>query len=212
MVYQLRDVFGFLEWKMKQHPFLFTSLDTDIVTMKKVEKLTLLSEGACIYSKRLIQKYTEVIWQEALNNQLQIEGQSRFPSVSCSPIILPTGTSREDEVKLLSFFYKNNLLNAFLYTAEKKACPSPLCMCAEGEQTAFHLLTSCPLVDIDCRVSLTHLLMLGNEVTSEEALATDYVSVLNCSRDNRFIKCCLNVAQTASLHLRTKIKLSKSRS
>ena len=62
-----------------------------------------------------MKKYAEYLWDITLKNQLHLEGQSRIPKVSCDPIKIPVGTSREEEVKFLSMFYKNNLLNDFCF-------------------------------------------------------------------------------------------------
>jgi hypothetical protein len=205
----LRNVFEFLEWKLKMTPQLFSSSDKDIVEQKSLTLFPLLSRQACVYSKHLMKQYTEYLWGSTLKNQLQLEGQTRIPRVSCNPIDIPIGTSREDEVKLLSMFYKNNLLNAFLFTIEKEKCTSPLCQCLEEEQTAFHILTNCTHVDEDIRENIIFLLQFGNGVASEEALIADNITLLNCSRDKTFVLQCLAAVQSSSLHLRSKITLSR---
>ena len=109
----------------------------------------------------------------------------------------------------MSLFYKNNLFNYFLYFTEKKMCPSPLCSCGDEEQTAFHILCNCSLVDIELRAQLVHHLMLGNNNKSVEELDGDHISILNCSKDIKFIELCREVIDTKDLNLRKKIKLSK---
>ena len=152
-----------------------------------------------------MKKYTEYLWDITLKIQLQIDGQTRIPKVSCDPIEIPIGTSREEEVKFLSMFYKNNLLNGFLFTVEREKCPSPLCECQLDDQTAFHILTSCEKVDAD----IILMLLLGNDVASADALAADNISLLNCSRDELFVQQCLKALKTSSLQLRTRITLSE---
>jgi hypothetical protein len=109
----------------------------------------------------------------------------------------------------MSLFYKNNLLNYFLFSTEKRLCPSPLCPCGEEEQTAFHLLCNCMLVDLETREQLTYHLMLGNNVNFMEELEADHITLLNCSRDAKFIALCREVVMTDGLDLRTKIRLSR---
>ena len=132
-------------------------------------------------------KYTEYLWDITLKSQLQLDGQTRIPKVPCDPIKIPIGTSREEEVKFLSMFYKNNLLNGFLITVEREKCPLPLCDCQLDDQTAFHILTSCEKVDADIREDIILILLLGNDVASADAVAADNISLLNCSRDKLFV-------------------------
>jgi hypothetical protein len=108
----------------------------------------------------------------------------------------------------MSLFYKNNLLNTFLFTTEKRLCPSPLCQCGMEEQTAFHLLSDCELVGLETRDQLLYHLQLGNSVNSPEELVGDHVTILNCSRDRKFMELCRDVVDTEELQLRRKIKLS----
>ena len=156
-----------------------------------------------------MKKYTEYVWGITFKSQLQLEGQSRIPKVSCDPIKIPVGTSREEEVKFLSMFYKNNPLNGFLFTIDREKCPSPLCECLLEGQTAFHILTSCPKVDSDIREEIILMLLLGNDVATADALIADNISLLNCSRDEMFVQQCLKALRTSSLKLSTKITLSK---
>ena len=156
-----------------------------------------------------MKKYTEYLWDITLKSQFQLDGQTRIPKASCDPIKIPIGTNREDEVKFLSMFYKNNLLNGFLFTVEREKCPSPLCECQLDDQTAFHILTSCEKIDADIREDIILMLLLGNDVASADALAADNISLLNCSRDKLFVQQCLKALKTSSLQLHTRITLLK---
>ena len=158
-----------------------------------------------------MRKYTEYLWDITLKSQLQLDGQTRIPKVSCYPIKIPIGTNREEEVRFLSMFYKNNLLNRFLFTVEREKCPLPLCECQFDDQTAFHILTNCEKVDADIREDIILMLLLGNDMTSADALATDNItiSLLNCSRDKLFVQQCQKALKTSSLQLRTRITLLK---
>ena len=68
-------------------------------------------------------------------------------------------------------FYKNNLLNGFLFTVEREKCSSPLCNCQSDDRTTFHILTSCEKVDADIREEIILMLLLGNDAASADALA-----------------------------------------
>ena len=106
-------------------------------------------------------------------------------------------------------FYKNNLLNGFLFNVEREKCPSPLCECQLDDQTAFHILTSCEKVDADIRKDIILMLLLGNDVASADTLAADNISLLNCSRDKLLVQQCLKALKTSSLQLHTRITLLK---
>ena len=158
-------------------------------------------------SKRLIDGFTEFLWQESLQNKLQLEGWSHIPRVSLSPLPLQLGTSRETEVLIMSLFYENNLLNSFLFKHDRSRWTSPLCSCGVEEQTALHLLTSCNLTQDDIRNQANHLLSVGNGTHSEELNCLGVVGMMNCSRDPKFIKLCQSVVESESLSLRKCISL-----
>ena len=167
----------------------------------------MLSVQCCRYSKSLIDEYTELLWQTAIENKLQCIGETRFPLVSVKPIPISLGIPRKVEVILLSFFYKQNLFNSFLYLAQSKKCPSPMCECGEDEQSAYHILTSCKLVDQvlreECKQTIVSL--DGDMIPGE-----DYVSILNCSRDKHFMRCLLDIINENSLNFRTKYIIVKN--
>ena len=199
-------VFKFLAWKIKIRPEVFSGYDQYIVEKNMFDLFPSLSKKACLYSKELMKKYSEYLWDITLKRQLQLDGQTRIPKISCDPIEI--GTSRE-EVEFISMFYKNSLLNGFLFTVEREKYPSPLCECQLDDQTAFHILTSCEKVDADIREDIILMLLLGNDIASADALAADNISLLNCSRDELFVQHCLKALKTSSLQLRTRITLFK---
>ena len=123
------------------------------------------------------------------------------------PIPLPLATNRQSEVLMLSLLYKQNLLNSFLYLAQRSKCPSPLCKCSKEEQTAFHLISTCELVDTDIRVEMDKLLNSYNG-ESDEGVSADYISVLNCIRDEKFVMNCLKIVECDKLELKTKYIIS----
>lgn len=211
ILYHLRDVYKFLNWKQQIRPEHFSISDVETLEDRNLQNFTNLSKDACLYSKFMIRDFTEYLWQECLNSQLQQDGETRIPKVSVDPLSIPFSTSREEEVKLMSLLYKNNLLNSFLFTTERIQCSSPLCACSEEEQTAFHILTNCALVNADVKQDICQQLVLTNNVKSVEDLIPDNVTLINCSRDNKFLSLCLEVIRNKSLSLRTKINLTQRR-
>ncbi len=207
---QIRDVFKFMCWKHANYPDQFSHQDVNIIQQRSLDQFSLLSKMGCWYTKGMIGKFTELIWQESLNNKMLLDGCSRIPVVSLQPLHLPWHTNRKDEVLLISLLYNNNLLNGFLHRYDSIRFPSPLCLCSEEEQTGYHLLTSCPLVHGDTRESILYLLGLKDRLDNKEFLS-DNVSLLNSSRDPQFIHLGLEAIQSAPLNLRTKINLQKKK-
>ena len=137
-----------------------------------------------------------VLWQQSLESRLQQMGQRRAPWVSTQNIPLPAMINRHTGVLQLSMFYQQNLLNSFLHLAQRKKCVSPLCVCQKGEQTLFHLLVECELINSTLRDNLLTLLISGNKwaIYSDRGyVPADYISLLNCSRSYVFIQKCLEV-------------------
>ena len=161
----------------------------------------MLSKNCCKYTKELINKYTEHIWQASVVNKLQLLGENRVPTVRLDPIPMSLNTPRRTEVKALSFFYKQNLLRSFLYLAQTKKCPTPICDCQEEEQTAHHILTTCNLVDVGLRTRVGEAVARCHDMDVETA--ADYITILNCSRDTDFINCCIDVVKENRPNLRT---------
>ena len=59
---------------MEIRPKLFSSCDQYIVKKNMFNQFPNLSTNACLYSKELIKKYTEYLWDITLKSQLQLEG------------------------------------------------------------------------------------------------------------------------------------------
>ena len=202
---QMRDV---LKWKAEVYADSVQPGDAIIIGLNDASKLFELSRKACHYTKVSIKQFTEFVWQESIKNQLQMEGWSQIPMVSTTPLKFPHFSSRETEVLVMSLFYKNNLLNSFLFTLDRLKWPSPYCSCGHEEQTAIHILTSCSHVDKDLRDQASYLLSVGNEVSSLDDLGTPHLAILNCSRDPKFIQICSECVNNDELKLRRKICIS----
>ena len=77
------------------------------------------------------------------------------------------------------------------------------------EQTAYHLLVSCCLVDEGLRNEMNNVISLCNGVEGGlDEVYADYISVINCARNSDFILNCLQIVQSNKLELRTKYILS----
>ena len=205
IVSQIKEVFQYLKWKLEVAPGDLSELDKDIVYRSDIDRFQDLSMEGCKYSRSIMTKYTEKLWQQSVNNRLQLEGETRYPIVNCSPLKVPYGTTREEEVKIISLFYKNNLLSGFLYKVQRELCPSPMCACGTAEQSAFHIAVDCPLSQEDKIEEILALLAKANS----DNLVKDEITLLNCSRQPAFVAHCLKVARCSKLNLRTNIILLK---
>ena len=92
-------------------------------------------------------RYIEkVLWKNVLRTQFQMEGYSAVPEPSVKILPIPKNTSRNEEIILMSFMYKNNLLNNFLWQQDK--VESPLChKCKAAEVTPEHALFECMAIE-----------------------------------------------------------------
>ena len=140
----MKEVYLFLKWKLTRIPEAFTLNEKMIIEGKEYDQLSALSIKACSYSKGIIRIYSEFMRQGYINNIYQMEGECRIPTVSCQSLHVPVYTTRDQEVLFMSLFYKNNLIEAFLYSI--KRADSPLCLCGVEAQTAVHALLRCSLV------------------------------------------------------------------
>ena len=196
---KFKDMFAFLEWKMKLFPSHFNTDDKDIVTAKLYKHFYKLSEKSCTYSKEMMNQYTEsVLWKSALKNQFQLDGYPIAPNPSCDILPIPSNTSRETEIQLMSLLYKNNLLNNSLYKLSK--VPSPLCsFCAQEEETADHILFRCASVEEELRNRAYTNYRLANKLSEGEVEADSYIGLLNASRDKTFICSCIDILSGLNL-------------
>ena len=185
----MKDTFKFLKWKLTEHPADFTEEDAVIINLQDISQYFSLSPKSCTYTKNCIKKYTELIWHNKLKNQYLMDGESHIPRPSCSRLPIPIRTSRADEVLLMSTMYPQNLMNSFVYRHTYNA-ESPLCsLCRREEQTSHHVICVCN----DKREEIKQVMcdLIGEEEVQKE----DCTTLLNCSRDRKFIQLCLEVLQ-----------------
>ena len=184
----LKDIFKFLKWKMSASPINFTESDRKIIDMQDHSKFCELTLKSCSYTKTMINKYIEKIWYDKLCNQGLVDGDQHIPVPKYQKLPIPRGTTRSDEVLLMSLFYPQNLLNSFVYRHTYQT-ESPLCSrCKEQEETSFHII-------YECNEYLEEMHAIVGNLIETEVQQADCTTLLNCSRDERFIKLCLTVLQ-----------------
>ena len=193
-----KDIFKFLDWKIKKYPNQFNEEDQTIINSKNYSMFLHLSQQSCRYTKTMITKYTDtILWQSKVQNQFQLDGYCLAPSPTSGNIPIPRNTSRNTEVLLMSLFYKNNLLNQSLWNISK--VPSPLCSaCQSQEETAEHLLFNCNSVDDSLKTNVLNHYRRVNKLQDGDDLDS-YIGILNARADEHFITSCLEVIKTLNL-------------
>ena len=89
----------------------------------------------------------------------------------------------------MSTMYPQNLMNSFVYRHTYNA-ESPLySLCGREEQTSHHVICVCN----DKREEIKQVMC--DLIGEEEVQKADCTTLLNCSRDRRFIQLCLGVLQ-----------------
>ena len=110
---------------------------------------------------------------------------------------IPDNASRNEEILLMSLMYKNNLMNNFLWNQGK--VESPLChMCNQLEETPEHILLECSAIDPELQTRIIQNYCKENQL--EDIYEIDpYIGILNSSRNEGFMKDCLEVIKTTKL-------------
>jgi hypothetical protein len=181
-----KDLFKFLDWKLKVYPSHFSPEDQIIVNTKRYGSFLSLTPKSCTYTKDMMKRYTDtILWQSAIRNQFQMDGYATSPVPSSDKLPIPQNTPRKVEVLVISLFYKNNLLNQALWNLSK--VPSPLCSaCRQQEETADHLLFQCNAVDEALRSSATCHYRKANNLSDGDADPDTYIGLLNACKDPTF--------------------------
>ena len=214
MKLELAPVFKFLQWKLKFYPEKFTDEDKDTIKSKNIIGYTELSSIACSYTKPMIQKYTESLWQSTINNQYIADGHPNIPQVSCDKLPIPPYIDRNMETLLLSHFYNNNLMNEYLFRIGHHETVSPMCPCKVANQTPYHCLLQCELVD----TNIGHELKDGIDTFYKEhpnmmnSSTHDHITLLNMSRNKCILELMLKAIKSNKTKYRTKIVLNKKTS
>ena len=193
----LKDVVRFLEWKRTERPECFTEIEHSLMEEQKrnLSRLVYLSSNCYSYDRSLIAKYSEILWQESINNTLSLEGKANIPKVSCEHLPIPPDFSRLDEVLYMSLFYENNTMYHFLW--QRSLVESPLCRCMEDIQTVEHILCDCPMVEEDVKRQLDEF----NWKNLGYGRADITVDLLNCSRNPELATICKKIIRNPKLKL-----------
>ena len=181
----LKDVFKFLKWKKQEWPNHFNDKDQHIVQNHENDLFCELSLKACSYTKAMIKKYVEKIWYEKISNQALVDGEQNVPKPKFQKLPIPHNTTREEEVRLMSLFYPQNLFNSFVYR-HTYVTESPLCSkCKLKEETSFHVM-------YECNNNSAQIRQIVDKIVGEDTYA-DCNTLLNCSRNEEFLKACLTI-------------------
>ena len=195
---KFKNVFEFLLWKTKHYKADFTEEDVQIITEKSYSNYFNLSSKACNYTKNMINKYIEnVLWKASLITQFQIDGYNIAPQPSVQMLPIPDNTPRNKEILLMSMMYKNNLMNSFLWTQDR--VESPLCHnCKKDVETPEHLLFDCQGINLELRQNILIQYSKANHQYEDQYL-DPYIGILNASKEEGFIKGCLQVIENTNL-------------
>ena len=157
--------------------------------------------NSCKYTKEMMNKYQEYLWQKIIQNELQINQME-------TPIEIKPEITREQEVLAMSMLYPNNLRNSFLNRAYLVKFPNLLCSCEEESETIHHILFRCRNVNSILKDELFIFNMLQKTVGEEAALIETPTVLLKASKSNHQIigKICEVIQQQFS-HLRTQVQL-----
>ena len=197
-----RSVYKFLRWKLQLRPEQFSQEDQTIIQQSDFTKFHLLSPSCGLYTKNLINRYTELLWAASIENEFLNDGQSVIPKPSYTPLVIKPSADRKTEVMLMSMFYDNNLLNSFLYRHSIRDITSPLCHCGSEDQTAAHVVLRCELVDQDLRSRAKNCLASAGDNEGSS------IGLLNLSRDEEFMDILYKIIYKQSDFLRCAIELN----
>ena len=182
----IKSVNKFLTWKLENYSLDFNDTDKTIIQLKLFEDYLKLSTKSCSYTKTMMTKYTELIWRQRIQNEFSIEGYDHAPIPSCTKLPVPAKVTREEEVLLMSMFYPNNLLNNNVYQLTYKI-ESPLCYkCKEKEESAYHVI-------LECSDQSNEAYRLVESLSKDNIVHQDFISLLNASRNTKFIQICLDI-------------------
>ena len=183
----MKEVYKFLKWKLQHYAKDFNENDINIIQSLDYSQYFLLSSKSCNYTKQAIALYLESLWHKKLKNEFLTEGIQHPPKPSCKNLPIPRNTPRKDEVLLMSLMYPNNLFNDFLWRHTYQV-QSPLCQkCNLQEETPYHIIFQCSNRSNDAKTMLRKIL------SEDEISQEDSITILNGSRQENFIKLCLEI-------------------
>ena len=201
----LDQVQKFLKWKARNYPESMNAVDQLIIENNNIIDIFQLDPKSGKYTKGMINKYIEHLWQSSVRNEFQLEGHNILPEPKIQPLPIRRGIARKAEVQILSLFYENNLFNSFLYRYKSEIYTSPLCECGREDQTPHHILFRCNLVDNQLRSQAfdKFKLAVGNEMAHIEST----INLLNGSRHAAFMDKAAEIILSVKDKLRSDIIL-----
>ena len=203
--HSIRQVFKYLKWKFRNHPDCVAEEDKVIIQSGNLADFCTLSPQTCKYTKGNVTKYTEHLWKSSLNNELQLEGHNVTPDPKCCTLLVPSETSREEEVLAMSMLYPNNLLNNFLHTFSSDKFPSSMCSCGSESENPHHVLFRCINVDETLREETYRMLQ---ETVGEEAQMENTIILLKaCKINKHFIHKICEIMHQQINNLKTTVDL-----
>ena len=196
----------FLMWKVRNYPESINLVDQLKIESNNIEEILQLSPNSGRYTKGMMQKYIEHLWQSSVKNEFQLEGHTILPEPKTQPLPIRRGIARKTEVQILSLFYENNLFNSFLYRYKSAIYTSPICECGlEEDQTPHHILFRCNFVDIQLRSLAFDKFQLA--VGEEMSHIDSTITLLNGSRNAAFMEKVVDIILSAQNKLRSDIIL-----
>ena len=195
---KMKNVFEFLSWKTKNYRYQFTEGELNLIHNKSYGSFFTLSKLASSYTKGMINLYLENnLWKPVLQTQFQLEGYTRGPNPSIDILPIPDHVKRSTEILLMSFMYKNNLMNHFLWSLGR--VESPRChKCAVEVETPDHLLFNCNNIDKEIQAKILKQYKKANKLENQQYI-DPYIGILNASRDEGFINSCIDLIETCNL-------------
>ena len=203
---KMKDAFQFLKWKMEYFDSDFTEDERSIIENSQFENFGQLSVKACSYTKGIIRKFIELLWQSKSNSIYQLDGYQEAPKVYLAKLAAPSNLSRKIETLTMSLFYPNNLLAPFLYRYDSTRFTSPLCPCGRGEQTASHILLHCKYTGPKIHSEASKFLN-ENQFHPPSAIAVQTPLLLSWSRIPGFLQLCIDAVEKIQHLLVTEISL-----
>ena len=195
---KMKTTFDFLLWKTKNYKGQFTEEEILNIEEKRYGRYFELSPKACNYTKAMVNKYIEnILWKPALITQFQMDGYTCAPTPSTNMLPIPTNTSRNIEILLMSLMYKNNLMNQFLWNLSR--VESPLCHnCRKQSETPEHIIFHCEKINKELRSRVIHHYCKANRIEEYHHIDS-YIGILNASREEGFINGCVEIIQQCNL-------------
>ena len=203
--HSIRQVFKYLKWKLQKYPESIADRDKDIIYSGNIEEFFNISTESCKYTKAIIVNYTEYLWKNAIQNELQQEGHSVIPEPKCTPVPFTPGLKRDEEVMIMNLMYPNNTLNSFLHSFNSEKFHSPMCSCGDSVQTAHHVLFTCSHVDEPLRLEAYR--ELQQVVGEADAAMESELVILKASKSTKFLQKTCEIMKIQAIHMTTHIEL-----